>query len=551
MFTRLGTHLDRYQLDAELGRGAMGVVYRARDLKLDRTVAIKMICLDGLEPDAEHEYRQRFTLEARAAGRLSHAGIVTIFDVREDEKTGTPYLVMEYIEGQSLQKLLVREHRTLPLSTALRLAQEIAEALHYAHSQGVVHRDIKPANILVGIDGHPKIADFGIAKLNRTDVTLPGQILGSPSYMAPEQFSDEGGDARSDLFSLGVILYYMLTGHKPFQGNSADTVCFKLVNHTPPPVSSFQLKCSPELDSIVSRAIAKDPEERYQTGMALASDLQRLRVASGFCDPQVGDWTLRSLKRDAIPRYVSGCQESLTTEAATTGKQLKSMVDAGVSSDRAIANSKTTQQKRPRFSWPILVFILLTAALGCVAFWSLNRPKLQLSGPVIDPPTALQPASADVGKEKHSEAEPTEPLQKRKKKVPRPREKVQVVAVTKQLPPATTATAAVPVTGTLQIDIQHQFANAVASVWLDNVLVYTQALKGDKSRRALVFQTVVGHQFDAIRVPMGRHEVRVRIQSAAESYDETKTITEAFIRDEGTLRIICDKKHDDLQLTIQ
>jgi hypothetical protein len=128
---------------------------------------------------------------------------------------------------------------------------------------------------------------------------------------------------------------------------------------------------------------------------------------------------------------------------------------------------------------------------------------------------------------------------------------VQVVAVTKQLPPATTATAAVPVTGTLQIDIQHQFANAVASVWLDNVLVYTQALKGDKSRRALVFQTVVGHQFDAIRVPMGRHEVRVRIQSAAESYDETKTITEAFIRDEGTLRIICDKKHDDLQLTIQ
>jgi eukaryotic-like serine/threonine-protein kinase len=203
MSTRIGTHLDRYRLDAELGRGAMGVVYRARDLKLDRTVAIKMISLEGLEPDADHEYRQRFTLEARAAGRLAHAGIVTIFDAREDEETGIPYLVMEYVEGQSLQSLLTREHRTLPLSSALQLAQGIAEALHYAHSQGVVHRDIKPANILVAVDGHAKIADFGIAKLNRTDLTLAGQVLGSPSYMAPEQLSEEGGDARSDLFSPG------------------------------------------------------------------------------------------------------------------------------------------------------------------------------------------------------------------------------------------------------------------------------------------------------------------------------------------------------------
>jgi eukaryotic-like serine/threonine-protein kinase len=234
MSTRVDTRLDRYQMDAELGRGAMGVVYRARDLKLDRTVAIKMIFLDGLEPDTEHEYRQRFTVEARAAGRLSHAGIVTIFDVREDQATGMPYLVMEYIEGHSLQKLLSREHRTLPLSTTLRLAQEIAEALHYAHSQGVVHRDIKPANILVDVDGHAKIADFGIAKLNRSEVTLPGRVLGSPSYMAPEQLNEEGGDARSDLFSLGVILYYMLTGHKPFQGNSTDTVCFKLITHRLP-----------------------------------------------------------------------------------------------------------------------------------------------------------------------------------------------------------------------------------------------------------------------------------------------------------------------------
>ncbi len=151
----------------------MGVVYRARDPKLGRTVAIKTVSIAGLEAEAEREYRRRFVVEAQAAGRLSHPGIVTIFDVNEEAE---PYLVMEYVEGQSLQQLVTREKRALPISTTLRMIQEIAEALHYAHAQGVVHRDIKPANILVTIDGHPKIADFGIAKLNETglDPARPG-----------------------------------------------------------------------------------------------------------------------------------------------------------------------------------------------------------------------------------------------------------------------------------------------------------------------------------------------------------------------------------------
>src|ERR1700730_10947736 len=299
MTTRVGTHLDRYEIDAELGRGAMGVVYRARDLKLDRTVAIKTVSISALEPNAEREYRARFVIEAQAAGRLSHPGIVTIFDVREEAE---PYLVMEYIEGQSLQKLLSRENRTLPLSTTLRLIQEIADALHYAHAQGVVHRDIKPANILVDADGHAKIADFGIAKLNQTELTLPGQVLGSPAYMSPEQLSEGDVDGRSDLFSLGVILYAMLTGHRPFHGDSATTGCIKLVNHDPLPVSVFRSKLPPELDQIVSRAIAKDPAQRYQSGMEMAADIQRLRETSGFVNRQV-DWTARSLKHNTTTRH--------------------------------------------------------------------------------------------------------------------------------------------------------------------------------------------------------------------------------------------------------
>ena len=152
------TLVGRYEIGSELGRGAMGVVYRARDPRIDRTVAIKTVSLLGLEPDAEQEYRERFVVEAKAAGRLSHPRIVTIFDVAEDPYNLTPYIVMEYVSGRSLEEVLCTENGTLPLDTALQVTQELAEALDYAHAQGIVHRDIKPSNIIVAEDGHPKIA---------------------------------------------------------------------------------------------------------------------------------------------------------------------------------------------------------------------------------------------------------------------------------------------------------------------------------------------------------------------------------------------------------
>src|SRR5271154_3479262 len=232
-----GERFGRYEILTELGRGAMGVVYQARDPKINRVVALKTILLDGQPPDEEREYRERFVREAEAAGRLSHPGIVTIFDVGEEPETHAPYIVMEFVRGQSLDKLLARDDHMLPPETALQLVHELAEALDCAHGQGVVHRDLKPANILITEEGHAKIADFGIAKLNLSNHTLAGRILGTPAYMSPEQLNGDPVDGRSDLFSLGVILYTVLTGYRPFQGNSALTVSYKVVNREPVPAT--------------------------------------------------------------------------------------------------------------------------------------------------------------------------------------------------------------------------------------------------------------------------------------------------------------------------
>ncbi len=274
----------------------MGVVYRARDPKIDRLVAIKTISLAGQEPEEEQAYRERFVQEARAAGRLSHPGIVAIFDAGEDPETHEPYLVMEYVAGEPLSRILAGGDHKLPLSDALQFAYEVAEALDYAHSQGVIHRDIKPANILITEDGRAKIADFGVARLNHALVTHKGQIFGSPAYMAPEQLSGGVADARSDLFSLGVMLYSMITGFRPFQGNSAETVCFKVMNIEPVPVTSFQHDVPAELDAIMARAIAKDPAERFQSGAEMAQQIRNF-VGSGVADAT--SFFARVIRKDA------------------------------------------------------------------------------------------------------------------------------------------------------------------------------------------------------------------------------------------------------------
>ena len=274
---RWGKCLGRYELVAELGRGAMGIVYKARDPKIDRFVAVKTISLLDANLDEALDYRERFFQEAQAVGRLVHPGIVTVFDVGEEPDTRTPYIVMEFVDGVSLREFLEEKGGKLPLNTALQLAEELAEALDCAHGQGIVHRDMKPANILVTTSGSAKITDFGIAQLDLSHLTLPGHVLGTPAYMSPEQLSGEKVDGRSDLFSLGVILYSMISGYRPFQGNSVTTVCFKLANHDPLPPSALDPDLPPGVDKVISRAMAKSPADRYQRGLEFALDVRELR----------------------------------------------------------------------------------------------------------------------------------------------------------------------------------------------------------------------------------------------------------------------------------
>ena len=265
------TTIGRYELVSELGRGAMGVVYKATDPILGRSVAIKTINM-ALERDGIENYEARFYQEARAAGGLSHPNIVTIYDVGKNGDIA--YMAMEFVEGVELRDLL-SSGRPMPVAQAISVAAQVAEGLAYAHERGIVHRDIKPPNIMVTPGGSVKIADFGIARMRASEsLTQTGMMLGSPKYMSPEHVLGKRADQRGDIFSLGIILYEMLTGSAPFGGENVTALMYQIVNLTPP-APSLRNRDVPELlDYVVAKMLAKSLEERYQSATELASDLR-------------------------------------------------------------------------------------------------------------------------------------------------------------------------------------------------------------------------------------------------------------------------------------
>ena len=271
--------VSRYEITGELGKGAMGRVYKAVDPTIGRTVALKTMRLDvhGLETD---EMLRRFKNEARLAGVLNHGNIVTIYDAGEQE--GLFYIAMEYIEGVTLHSVL-NQRKTLPPEDIINIAKQICAGLDHAHHHGVIHRDVKPANIMLEPDGTAKIMDFGIAK-SGGGLTSTGQVLGTPNYMAPEQVRGHVLDGRTDLFSFGVMLYEMTTGEKPFAGTNVTTIIYKIIHENPVPPRELDVTIHPGLDKVIMKALAKKPDERYQTGAELARDLQSYKSLGANTD---------------------------------------------------------------------------------------------------------------------------------------------------------------------------------------------------------------------------------------------------------------------------
>lgn len=270
--TEFPEQLGRYKIRGVIGSGAMGVVYKGYDPTLARWAAIKTVSASILQASDDKTFERRFLNEARAVAGLSHPGIVVIYEITRDE-SGVLFMALEFLEGQTVEELLA-DHKPVEWTRSLAVVERIAEALHHAHQRGVIHRDVKPANVMLLPNGDVKLMDFGVAKVSAAALTSTGQMLGSPAYMSPEQTQGDELDARSDVFSLGSVLYEMVTGQRAFAGPSVPQIVVKVAGSDPPPPSSLNPEVPSRVDALVARALAKRRDDRLASAALLASEIR-------------------------------------------------------------------------------------------------------------------------------------------------------------------------------------------------------------------------------------------------------------------------------------
>ncbi len=530
----LPERIGRYRVVGEIGRGAMGRVYLALDPNLERRVALKVMWPGtGEDPEETEELRQRFLLEARAAGRLAHPGIVAVHDAGTDPDTGLPYLAMELVEGESLEGMLRRVGR-LPALLAVDLAARVARALGYAHARGIVHRDVKPANILLADDGAAKIADFGIAKLGGLGVTRAGRVLGSPFFMSPEQVRGLAVDGRSDLFSLGGVLYRALTGELPFPGDGLVTVAFKVVEVDPRPIDTA-LGLPQELLEVLARAMAKNPGQRYGTAEEMAGALEA--VAHSLAGPAHAS---AGIERPASPISPEGAavlppSDPSLAHGATLRLEEEGLVATGAGASRFRSRRRALARRRLFRRVAGGLFLVAAGALG--AWWAQSglvplRPRAAAGAAAA--PTAGAGETATVVPARESievrEEEPP-PLRGREIESVAP----SVAAATPQR------------TAQLDLAYRNRLGEATLSVRVDGRPVWSRELRTSRNPIRRTFGDPVVETF---AVPAGLREIEVRVVGRSMAVDAAATIAGRFeAGGRRTLRVVLNPYSERVKLS--
>ncbi len=484
--------IGRYRILSELGRGSMARVYLASDPNIDRKLALKVLDpRNPTSPGMVAAMKQRFLVEATAAARLDHPAAVSIYDADVDRETGASYIAMEWVDGTSLRDRLAAGG-PLPLMEAIGIVRQVAGALDAAHRQGLIHRDVKPANILLDRQGRAKLSDFGIAKLDDLELTTTGQVLGTPLYMSPEQIRDDDLDGRSDLFSLGVVLYQSLTGEPPFGGETLPSVTHRILTIDPRPVREHSPHVSEELAGIVDRLLAKDREDRFST----ASDLvQALTEAMG--GGPVGEGV-----GFASPG-VLGLDQTLP--APPPGK---------------IATPLPPSGNLPRVL-PGVVAILMLAVLVLLVGLRMQARKPSL------PPGTEAVTAVDGSPAADSGSGPGADIVQPGSIVPPPTPESRSVRPSASSTPTTRANAY------LQILHTNRLKRGVLTVWIDGERVASRPLSAPKG-----FAKRVSGEDVRLSIPVrpGRHRLEIRITGAEGKVDASRQ-TDIFLSSGQTKRL--------------
>jgi serine/threonine protein kinase len=478
--------LGRYQIQDEIGHGMMGVVYRAVDPELGRTVALKTVQLAwAISAQDRESFEKRFMAEARVAAGLAHPGIVVVHDIGRDPESNTVFIAMEYLQGRTLAEAMSSESG-LEWPEALRITARVAEALHHAHQAGIVHRDVKPANILIQASGEPKIMDFGIAKIPTSQITAAGEFFGTPSYMSPEQAAGGAVDARSDVFSLGSVLYLLLTGRRAFDASNVPAILARVTSQDPPPPSRVTVDLPPDVDYLVARSLAKSPSDRYASALAFAEDCE-------------------DVEKGRPPRNRPGWQAPPRADS-TLEVELHSLVEPETTDLRRVGVAPS--RSGPRRTRVLLVAGGLAACLGAFLVLRGGQPA-----PSPSPSAAAEPAGDDQ---------------------PAP-------APSADAPSGFRLPFSLPFFGQhparLDVTLQHPLRTGRLRVWVDEEIVIDKPIASHVTKKVLFYKERRGRFHDVVDAPPGDHQLRVRVDS--EGFQETRSLR-VHLQSETTSHLALD-----------